>query len=137
MKFAIARTYLDQCTTGRMHIDGHVFATMERARVGEHPCIPEGEYTLKPHISPKHGNVYAFVGDGVYEYKVQAGEVGRCLILLHPANTAHELLGCVAPGLSPGFIGQDHAVLNSKAAMAAIREMLGQETHTVTIMRAA
>lgn len=136
MIFTIARTYLNDCTTGRMHIDGHVFATMERSRTGDHPCVPEGLYDLVPHKSPKFGNVYAFIGANVYEWAVPEGKEGRCLILLHPGNTYHDLLGCVAPGLSPGHIGQDPAVLNSKAAMGALREMLGTESHTVTIMRA-
>lgn len=129
----VRSTYLDRCTLGKLHIDGTLFATIERARRGDHPCIPEGKYTLIPHKSPKHGDVYAFVGESCYEYAVPEGSEGRCLILLHSANLASELLGCVAPGLSPGFIGQEHAVLNSKAAMAAIRELLGSETHSITI----
>ena len=126
--------YLDDCTLGRLHIDDAVFPTMERARIGDHPCISPGVYDLKPHISPKHGEVYSFIGGNVYEWEVPAGLVGRCLVLLHSANTAEELLGCVAPGLTTGFFGQVHAVLNSKAAMSAISTLLGRvETHKVRI----
>jgi hypothetical protein len=138
MILSIQRDYKDTCTPGRLHIDGTVFATMERARDGDHPCIPEGTYQLVPHVSPKHGDVYSFVGGVCYENEVPQGEEGRCLILLHSANTASELLGCVAPGLSPGYIGQERAVLHSKAAMSAIREMLGrEESHSIVISRAA
>lgn len=138
MIFSLVRSdYLPHCTLGKLHIDGHLFATIERAQSGDHPCIPEGTYKLVPHKSPKFGDVYAFVGGSCFEYSVPEGHEGRCLILLHPANLASELLGCVAPGLSHGVIGQDKAVLNSRAAMAAIREMLGYEEHSVTIARAA
>lgn len=137
MILSLSRTYLETCTMGKLHIDGTVFATMERARSGDHPCIPEDTYTLIPHESPKFGNVYAFVGGVCYENEVPAGRDGRCMILLHPANTAHELLGCVAPGFSPGYVGQERAVLNSRAAMAAIREILGKDSHSIHITRAA
>ena len=127
--------YRDDCTLGKLHIDGATFPTIERARTGDHPCITTGMYDLKPHVSPKHGNVYSFIGGDVYEYSVPEGVIGgRCLVLLHSANLASELLGCVAPGLAAGFIGNEHAVLNSKAAMAAISTLLGRtESHQVRI----
>lgn len=138
MILALVRSdYLATCTLGKLHIDGHLFATIERAQSGDHPCIFEGKYKLVPHKSPKFGDVYAFVGDQCYEWAIPDGQNGRCLILLHPANLASELLGCVAPGLSHGVIGQEKAVLNSRAAMAAIREMLGHEEHSITVTRAA
>lgn len=134
MILPLVRTdYLPTCTLGKLHVDGTVFATMERAKTGDHPCIPEGEYQVVPHKSPKFGDVYAVIGGKCYEWEVPEGQDGRCLILIHPANLVSELLGCIAPGLSHGHIGQERAVLNSRAAMAAIKEMLGKETHRLII----
>jgi len=126
--------YRDDCTLGKLHIDGATFPTIERARTGDHPCIPTGMYELKPHASPRHGDVYSFIGVNVFEFEVPLGKEGRCLVLLHSANLASELLGCVAPGLGSGFIGNEHAVLNSKAAMSAISTLLGRtESHQIRI----
>lgn len=131
----IERTYLPECTLGTLTLDdGRTFATIERARRGDHPCIPEGEYVLRPHESPHHGPVYAFVGPGVWEWAVPAGETGRCLIELHVANRASELLGCCAPGMAHGEMDGQPAVLHSAIALARISEVLGRtEVHNITI----
>jgi hypothetical protein len=135
MKLTLNRlSYPDGYTPGKLHIGEQVFDTIERARTGDHPCIPPGEYTLKPHTSPHQGEVYSFIGDGVYEWEVPAGKKGRCLVLLHSANKASQLLGCVAPGIGTGYIDNEHAVLSSQTAMAAISTLLGRtESHQITV----
>lgn len=134
----LERTYLPECTLGQLTLDdGQVFATMERARRGDHCCIPEGDYVLRPHVSPKFGPVFAFVGPGVWEWAVPPGETGRCLILLHPGNTASDLLGCIAPGLRHGELADQPAVLDSRKALERISAVLGrQDVHPITIRSA-
>jgi len=51
-------------------------------------CIPTGTYIARKHRSPKFGQ-------SVHILDVP----GRSEILIHPANYAHQLLGCIAPGL--------------------------------------
>ena len=52
-------------------------------------CIPAGQYVCLPHNSPKFGA----------SLWVQ-GVKGRSEILIHPANSHDQLLGCIAPGLA-------------------------------------
>ena len=51
--------------------------------------------------SEKHGRHWLLTGPGVYASQEErdAVGVGRFLILIHPANWADELQGCIAPGL--------------------------------------
>ena len=60
-------------------------------------CIPEGSYECLKHRSPKFGECFILVGDGV---GVNQGDAHRYAILIHPANWPDQLQGCMAPGLS-------------------------------------
>ena len=57
-------------------------------------CTPAGTYKLAPHHSP-HLNI------DTYEI---LGVPGRSEVLIHPANTEEDLLGCIGVGLSLGVI---------------------------------
>ena len=57
-------------------------------------CIPAGTYKLIPHHSP-HLNIDTYEIDGV---------PGRDAVLIHPANTEEDLLGCIGVGLSLGVV---------------------------------
>lgn len=144
-------SHLAGCTLGNLELEDDTYATMERPWVPspecvggtpQRSCVPTGVYQLKPHESPKFGHVFALVNHslGIYEYpqEIHDGEIARSLILIHPANRAVELLGCIAPGISHGNIGPDPAVLDSRVAFARIRQRLGrEETHLLTIREAA
>jgi hypothetical protein len=52
-------------------------------------CIPEGEYKVVPRTSPKYKKHYE-----IKDVK------NRSAILIHTANYARELLGCIGVGLS-------------------------------------
>lgn len=132
-------------TLGNLQIDVDVFPTIERPWIfnpngkGGMPmksCVPIGQYELRPHSSPKFGEVYALHAPnlGVWEYSPPAGEEGRSLCLLHPANFVEELLGCIAPSMQHGKIGGEDAVLNSREAMAKIRQLLGKDIHILRIL---
>lgn len=60
-------------------------------------CIPSGQYTLEPYYSPKYGHTFCVVGGTIGKYE---GEAERFAILLHSANKASQLHGCIAPGES-------------------------------------
>lgn len=140
----------EECTLGNLHIEDEVYATIERpwqtnpegpGGLPRVSCVPLGIYELRPHTSPKFGEVYALHAPalGVYENEVPAGQhYGRSLILIHPANRVTELLGCIAPGMTHGVIGTENVVLDSRVAFAKIRQRLGrEETHVLTIREAA
>lgn len=59
-------------------------------------CIPAGWYYLEEHLSNKFGAVPALVGGCVSHYGDITGL--RSHILIHPANRAVELKGCLAVG---------------------------------------
>lgn len=81
--------------------------TVERRSDGEHPRISPGTYALN--LDYYHKGDYP-----AYQLIVP----GRDRILIHAANLASELLGCIAPGLSLGFLHEQLAVLSSQVALA-------------------
>ncbi len=111
------RRYLEttQGTIGQITFqDGATLFSMERMSTGEHPRIPSGLYEIKLDIYHKGGYP-------AYQVIVP----GRDRILIHAANRAAELEGCIAPGKSLGFVAGELAVLQSKQALAMLMEKLG------------
>lgn len=104
------RRYIEttQGTLGQFTLSGgETFYTIERMSTGEHPRIPAGMYEMR--LDYYHKGDYP-----AYLILVP----GRQRILIHAANRAVELLGCIAPGQTIGFLGDQLAVLQSRAALA-------------------
>ena len=76
-------------------------------------CIPSGIYSLEDFYSDKYGHTYAMVGGTVSKYKEARKERYACLI--HPANKASELSGCMAVGYGNGWWEDELAVVKSRA----------------------
>ena len=76
-------------------------------------CIPTGEYKCGKRFS---GIVQRTTARRAKKYR-QGWEIKdvptRTYIMFHIANRASDLLGCVAPGLNEGVIGNERAVLSS------------------------
>jgi hypothetical protein len=104
---------LHYCTLGRLMFAGRTLFTIERpwvpdsrSRGGQKgvSCVPVGEYRLERHNSDAHPKVWALVNPMLDVYHlpqdVPAGQelVSRTACLIHAANWAYELRGCVAPG---------------------------------------
>ncbi len=87
--------------------------TVERPYTGDHPCIPAGVYNVIPHDSPAHPDTWEVTN-----------VPGRTGILIHPANTYLQLLGCIAPGTSLGEVNGVPAVLGSQNAFAMLKSIL-------------
>lgn len=103
--------FSNQSTFGDLILEGEDFCnTLElscrKGDEGGRLAIPEGRYLLKKTYSPK--------------FKKDMWEVmdvpGRTGIRIHPANYAHELDGCIAPGMYtkniPEFIGMSRITYN-------------------------
>ena len=108
------------------------FQTVEKGWKNNEPyksCIPNGEYILTFHNSPHHGECYILenldLGVGKDE-----GDAKRFGCLLHIANLASQLEGCIAPGLYRGYYKDQWSVSNSGAAMDQIFELLGKNPKT-------
>lgn len=97
-------------------------------------CIPEGTYDLLPHDSPKFGKCYALEAPtlGVTRF----GPSQRTHILIHKANRAAQLEGCIAPGMDFGVVNNEWAVINSGAAFDYFMAHLGGEKAKLVIRRA-
>lgn len=147
MELALVRlAYLPACTLGLLRVGGERFETIEKPWVpdpdgpggeAQQSCIPDGRFVLRPWESPKFGPVYLFESAelGVYPTDKPAGaKYGRTHVLLHAANEAADLLGCVAPGMRAGIVDGKHWVYESRRALARISELLGRsDVHSVTI----
>ena len=127
------------CTMGVLHIGDHRFQTIERPWIPRRdaPCgtkgvssVPLGMYQLSRHDSEAHPNSFALVSPmlWVYHYDedVPADQVGlaRTTVLIHAANFASELRGCIAPGLARGSGGPRRMVTSSRKAMAEIQSLV-------------
>lgn len=133
------------------------FDTIERPDSGDQPgvsCVPMAEYELVPHISARlHEDdgvtplsTWALVNPAVGVFHDEEDAIGytgtypvRTAVLIHPANFAHELLGCIAPGDSRLKMADGTwMVTNSRATFKKLRAILGQGTtgHTITITKA-
>ncbi len=75
--------------------------------------IPTGTYPCIPHNSPKHPHTWEITD-----------VPNRSEILIHNANLASQLLGCVAPGDTYGTLNGEQAVLNSVLTMDKLRNTL-------------
>lgn len=110
-------------TFGRLFIGKQQFYTVEREWADNKPfvsCLPAGDYRLEKIMSPRWGNTYALTQDaGRVTIGAQAHSL-RYGCIIHAANRAAELMGCIAPGDSLGIIKGEWAVLNSNNALRAL-----------------
>jgi hypothetical protein len=115
------------CTLGMLKLSGHIWQAIERpwipdpAHVGGlqgRSCVPPGIYDLVLHDSEAHPETWALVNAvlGVTHW----GPSQRSAVLIHPANFAAELRGCIAPGLIRG----SQSVLRSRDAFAQLKAAL-------------
>lgn len=126
MKATLHRIYYPDATLGHFSIDGMdnpIFPTIERPWLDNQnsiSCIPEGIYTVKPYSNPDNP---AHVN--VWEIMDVANRTG---VLIHPANVASQLKGCIAPGLSSGYMLYENknqkAVTNSQLAIGQMKVLL-------------
>lgn len=116
-------------TIGELRVEGKpelLFHTIERpwlnnkARVS---CIPKGTYKFVPHDGTAFKNVWRL--EDVPD---------RSAILMHIGNTVKDVIGCIAVGLSTGKISGDPACLQSKQAIELMREFMGGQSGTITIL---
>ena len=120
-----------------------------------HSCVPVGTYQLVPHTSARlhedDGKIplrtWALVNPdlGITHLPTDPvpGGIGyahRSSVLIHPANYASQLEGCIAPGArrAPTLGGGPMMVTDSRATFKAIRDYLDAhpEDRTLTISEA-
>lgn len=86
-------------------------------------CIPEGEYWCKPRRYNR----------GDYDAIEILDVEGRKHILFHKANWPHQLMGCIAPGVSFGCVSGMVGVPSSGTAFDALMKELGTKKWRLNI----
>ena len=96
-------------------------------------CVPQGDYFIRPTISPSKGEAYYLesVQDGIVG--LNAGE--RTHILIHVANRPSELKGCIALGTGTGVFKGEVAVFNSRAPFKELLNFLDGYDYRLRIER--
>lgn len=101
--FAVIRFADDQYSTIG-ELQGPRCYVLERQATGDHPRIPDGTYELRlrsigeSHLDPVAEQI---MGPGGHHGMIEVCDVpGRTDILIHWANQASEILGCLATGTS-------------------------------------
>jgi Family of unknown function (DUF5675) len=139
--------FTSYCTLGHLSDPmGRRWPTIERPWIpnsyscGEKgkSCVGLGEYKLRRYTSDAFTSVYALsapaLGVCVTEQEVppHGKEWFRTRVLIHPANWASELRGCIAPGKvrAKGADGL-WMVQRSRDAINEIRNVLGQSIDLV------
>jgi len=133
-QLSLVRRWFDsERTIGELSEASHGFIcyTMEPSLSDFAPSIPPGKYDLKPHNGPRFKNTWAIVGNGI-THQPEKGSI-RSAILFHAGNLDDATKGCVLVGLSIGRLQGEHAILQSQAAMTALRNVLGTSPANLTI----
>lgn len=121
--------YCETHTAGRIYFDNFRLHTIERPWLGNKPfksCIPNGCYSMARRHSEKFGHHFLL-----------RDVPGRDLILIHPANYASELEGCIAIGLAytHDCHSKAHMVTHSQDAMKLLqRELAGVDEVELNIV---
>lgn len=118
----IKRTYFEDATVGFLWVDGYenpVWSTIElpwKDNQRNISCIPEGTYIVKP-FRTERSSYYPNI------WQV-CDVIGRDDIQIHVANVCSELKGCIAMGLSSGYMfEQDKNVKAVTSSAMAMNEM--------------
>lgn len=136
--FTLRRRYFAHATFGELLDEKGqtICVTVEcpwRNNQPNQSCIPEGTYQLLLHDSATKGQCLAIEGGklGV----TLNGPSLRTACLIHVANKASELAGCIAPGTEFGALSNEWAVLNSRVALKDLLNRVGHNTAILHIVR--
>lgn len=132
--FTLRRRYFEHGTFGELvdNSGNRLAVTVECPWLNNQPgksCIPEGAYTLAPHNSPSKGLCLAISGPSLGV--TVNGPSLRTHCLIHVANKASELEGCIAPGERFGVVSNEWAVLNSRNTLDKVLAAVGLEATLV------
>ena len=103
--------------------------TVERPWLDNKPresCIPEGEYSLQ----------LGMYNRGGYQAYEVMNVPNRSLIKIHIGNTMDDIVGCIAPGKSLGYLERKWGVTSSKKAfLEFMNAMNGIEESTLHVLQ--
>lgn len=136
-------------TLGTLSVNGRKWHSIERPwqPIADAPCgkkgtscVAPGTYRLEPHMSEQYRNVWALVSPSLWVYHWDADVpkprrgLARTTVLIHVANWASELRGCIALGKTRAKDRGVWMVRNSADAVNELRMALaGAYDLTLTI----
>jgi len=126
-------------TLGVLLVGGIRYQTIERPWRDNQSgisCVPPGRYRLERHNSEAHPRTWALVNPDLHvvHWEDSAHPDWRSLVLIHVANYARELRGCIAPGLSRATFEDTWQLVSSRRAMQAIQAAVSwTNEHTLLI----
>lgn len=106
-------------TFGTLTFGDFKCCTVERSWENNTPrvsCIPTGYYYLERWNSPKFGESCIVYGGTVS--KIPDGTHIRSRILIHPANSPSDLMGCIGLGKNQSIVNGKQIVTNSRKTVA-------------------
>jgi hypothetical protein len=134
------------CTLGFLFVGELQLCTIERPWIQSAlskggskgiSCVPPGLYQLKRHNTEAHPYTWALVNrdlDVVHLPGESDNPHARTAVLLHSANWAHELRGCIAPGMRAVIDEKGRfMVAESRRAMRQIQAVLPWIDHELEI----
>jgi hypothetical protein len=138
-----------ECTLGLLFLGDLSLVSIERPWIASATskggskgisCVPVGTYKLVRHNSDAHPMTWALVNeelDVVHYPRAGLASGTRTAVLIHPANWAAELRGCIAPGTRAGLGERGYQVYDSRKAMKMIQDrMPWTDENTLTIEEA-
>jgi hypothetical protein len=135
------------CTLGLLFVGELSLVTIERPWIPSPDskggtkgvsCVPTGTYRLVKHNTEAHPMTWALVNEDLDVVHLP-GDGGtdraRTAVLIHSANWAHELRGCVAPGTRTAIDAQGrYMVQESRKAMRLLQDKVPwTDEHTLEI----
>lgn len=124
-------------TEGVMLAGGLELFTIERpwmpskTGIGGEPfisCIPEGVYQLTAFSSSRHKDAWMLANHSLGVYRtpsdIPVNYKRRYGILIHSANFANQLEGCIAPGITRTIFNEKRAVGSSSKALSELNKVL-------------
>ncbi|GGA95895.1 DUF5675 family protein [Agarivorans gilvus] len=130
--YKLVRHYFSHGTFGQLFspCGTPLAVSVERPWLNNQPsisCIPEGTYKIVPVNSPKFGECLGLSAPTLGISHDHSG-ILRTHILIHPANLASQLEGCIALGEKWGVLNGEWAVLNSRHACELFKSYIhGQQ----------
>lgn len=131
------------CSLGVLRVGELKLQTIERPWIpssngghGGEPfksCVPPGLYKLERWTRPSGEKVFIMTNPQLDIYGLERDipesrrGIARDLCLIHTANYVHDVLGCVGPGLKRYFDAREWMVTESKNAMIALRNTVGND----------
>jgi hypothetical protein len=125
------------CTLGLLYVGELQLVTIERPWIPSTlskggtkgvSCVPAGTYKLVRHNTEAHPMTWALVNrdlDVVHLPGESDNPNARTAVLIHSANWAHELRGCIAPGMRTVLDEKGrYMVAESRRAMRKIQSIL-------------